>query len=111
MFRFGNPEYLWLFAALPLLLALYIFLNIRKKKDVEKMGTLSMLKRMMPELSLKRSYLKFWLIFGALCVGIFLLARPQFGTKVELVERRESSWLSLSTFPTRCWPKTFRRID
>ncbi len=87
MFRFGNPEYLWLFAALPLLLALYIFLNIRKKKDVQKMGALSMLKRMMPELSLKRSYLKFWLIFGALCVGIFLLARPQFGTKVELVEK------------------------
>lgn len=87
MFRFGNPEFLWLFFAMPLLLAIYIYLNIRKKKDVQKMGTLSMLKKMMPELSLKRSYLKFWLIFAALCVGIFLLARPQFGTKVELVEK------------------------
>jgi Mg-chelatase subunit ChlD len=87
MFRFGNPEYLWLFLVMPLLLAIYIFLNIRKRKDVQKMGTLSTLKKMMPELSLKRSYLKFWLIFAALCTGIFLIARPQFGTKVETVEK------------------------
>ncbi len=87
MFRFGNPEYLWLFAALPLLLAMYVFLNIRKRKDVQKLGVLSTLKTMMPELSLKRSYLKFWLIFAALCVGIVMLARPQFGTKVETVEK------------------------
>ncbi|HBT84943.1 MAG: VWA domain-containing protein [Fermentimonas sp.] len=87
MFRFGNPEYLWLFIVMPILLALYIYLNIRKRKDVQKMGTLSTLKKMMPELSLKRSYLKFWLIFAALCVGIIMLARPQFGTKVETVEK------------------------
>ncbi|MGI6573407.1 MAG: VWA domain-containing protein [Fermentimonas sp.] len=87
MFRFGNPEFLWLFLLMPLLLALYIFLNIRKRKDVEKMGVRPTLKKMMPGLSLKRSYLKFWLIFIALCVGIFMVARPQFGTKVELVEK------------------------
>ncbi|MDD2313608.1 MAG: VWA domain-containing protein [Proteiniphilum sp.] len=87
MFRFGNPEYLWLFTAMPLLLAAYIYLNIRKRKAVQKMGNLSTLKMMMPELSLKRSYLKFWLIFGALCTGIFMIARPQFGTKVETVEK------------------------
>lgn len=87
MFRLGNPEYLWLFIAMPILLALYVYLNIRKRKDVQKMGTLSTLKKMMPELSLKRSYLKFWLIFAALCVGIIMLTRPQFGTKVETVEK------------------------
>lgn len=87
MFRFGNPEYLWLFFAMPLLLAIYIYLNIRKRKDVQKMGNLDTLKMMMPELSLKRSYLKFWLIFAALCGGIFMIARPQFGTKVETVEK------------------------
>lgn len=87
MFRFGNPEYLWLFVAMPLLLAVYIYLNIRKRKAVQKMGILSTLKMMMPELSLKRSYLKFWLIFAVLCTGIFMIARPQFGTKVEKVEK------------------------
>ncbi|HLW09673.1 MAG TPA: VWA domain-containing protein, partial [Fermentimonas sp.] len=78
---------LWLYVAMPLLLVLYIYLNIRKRKDVQKMGTLSTLKKMMPELSLKRSYLKFWLIFAALCVGIFLISRPQFGIKVQTVEK------------------------
>lgn len=87
MFRLGNPEYLWLFILMPILLALYIYLNIKKRKDVQKMGTLSTLKKMMPEFSLKRSYLKFWLIFAALCFGIIMLSRPQFGTKVETVEK------------------------
>lgn len=87
MFRFGNPEYLWLFTATPLLLVAYIYLNIRKRKAVQTLGNLSTLKMMMPELSLKRSYLKFWLIFASLCVGIFMIARPQFGTKVETVEK------------------------
>ena len=76
-----------MFIAMPLLLAVYIYLNIRKRKAVQKMGILSTLKMMMPELSLKRSYLKFWLIFATLCTGIFMIARPQFGTKVETVEK------------------------
>ena len=87
MFRFENPEYLYLFIAMPFLVALYIYLNVRKRNDVKKLGMLSTVKRMMPELSLKRSYLKFWLIFAALCTGIFMIARPQFGTKVENVEK------------------------
>lgn len=88
MFRFENPEYLYLFIAMPLLVVLYIWLNIRKRKDVEKLGVLSTLKMMMPELSLGRSYTKFWVIFGAMCICIFMIARPQFGTKVEKVEKK-----------------------
>lgn len=87
MFRFENPEYLYLFIAMPFLVALYIWLNIRKRNDVKKLGVLATVKKMMPEFSLKRSYLKFWLIFAALCTGIIMIARPQFGTKVENVER------------------------
>ena len=87
MFRFENPHYLYLFIALALLVALYIYLNIRKRNDVKKLGVLATIKQMMPELSLKRSYLKFWLIFAALSAGILMIARPQFGTKVENVEK------------------------
>ena len=87
MFRFENPEYLYLFIGMPLLVALYIYLNIRKRNDVKRLGVISTVKQMMPELSLKRSYLKFWLIFGAICAGIFMVARPQFGTKVENVDK------------------------
>jgi len=88
MFRFGNPEYLYLLIILPFLIAGFIYMNIRKKKDVEKIGKLSTIKQLMPELSLKRSYLKFWLTFAIIVIGIIVAARPQFGTKVEKVERK-----------------------
>ena len=88
MFRFAHPEYLYLFIALPFVFAIYIYLNIKKRKDVSKIGTLDLVKQMMPELSLKRSYLKFWLIFTALILGVLLVAGPQFGTKAEKVETR-----------------------
>lgn len=87
MFRFENPEFLYLYIAMPFVVVLYIILNIKKRNDVKRLGFLPTIKQMMPELSLKRSYLKFWLIFGALCAGIFMIARPQFGTKVENVEK------------------------
>lgn len=88
MFKFGNPEYLYLFFAIPVFVIGFIFLNIRKRKSVEKLGTLALVKRMMPELSLKRSYLKFWVILVAIGLGIVVLARPQFGTKVEKVDKK-----------------------
>ena len=66
MFRFAHPEYLYLFIALPFVFAIYIYLNIKKRKDVSKMGTLQLVKQMMPELSLKRSYLKFLDLFTIL---------------------------------------------
>ncbi len=88
MFRFANPEYLYLFFAIPIFIIGFIYLNIRKRKSVEKLGTLSLVKKMMPELSLKRSYLKFWLVLVAIGFGIIVLARPQFGTKVEKVDKK-----------------------
>ena len=88
MFRFQNPEYLYLLIILPFLVAGFIYLNIKKKKDVQKLGDLALIKQLMSELSLKRSYLKFWLTFVAIVFGIIIVARPQFGTKREKIERK-----------------------
>ncbi|MBK5721596.1 VWA domain-containing protein [Dysgonomonas sp. Marseille-P4677] len=88
MFRFANPEFLYLFFTIPVFIIGFIYLNIRKRKSVEKLGTLALVKRMMPELSLKRSYLKFWLILVVIGFGIVVLARPQFGTKVEKIDKK-----------------------
>lgn len=88
IFKFANPEFLYLFFAIPIFIIGFIFLNIRKRKSVEKLGTLALVKKMMPELSLKRSYLKFWLTMVAIGFGIIVLARPQFGTKREEVDRK-----------------------
>lgn len=88
MFKFANPEYLYLFLLAPAFIVGFILLNILKKKAVLKLGDLKLVKSMMPELSLKRSYLKFWIVLVALGFGVILLARPQFGTKVEKVDKK-----------------------
>lgn len=88
MFRFANPEYLYLSFLIPVLIIGFIMLNIAKRKSVEKIGKLSSVKKMMPELSLKRSYLKFWITLAAIALGIVILARPQFGTKVEKMDKK-----------------------
>lgn len=88
MFQFANPQYLYLLFLLPVLVIGFIYLNIKKRKAVEKLGDLKLVKRLMPDLSLKRSYLKFWLVFAIIIFGIIVVARPQFGTKVEKTERK-----------------------
>jgi len=88
IFKFANPEFLYLFFAIPVFIIGFILLNIAKRKSVEKLGTLALVKKMMPELSLKRSYLKFWTTLVIIGFGIIVLARPQFGTKVEKVDKK-----------------------
>ena len=101
MLRFAHPEYLYLFIALPFVFAIYIFLNIKKRKDVSKIGTLDLVKQMMPELSLKRSYLKFWIVFTALAflvgggagvvtVAMVLLLGPAVDAVAGVMKKRNS---------------------
>lgn len=88
MIKFANPEYLYLLLFVPVLIVGFIVLNLWKKKDVMKLGSLSLVKQMMPELSLKRSYLKFWLTLAIIVLGIFVIARPQYGTKVDKADKK-----------------------
>lgn len=88
MFRFANPDYLYLLFILPVLLAFYIYAAILKKKALKKYGNLELLAELMPEVSRKRDNLKFWLLFAATTVVIFIIAGPQFGTKLETIKRQ-----------------------
>ncbi|MCD7932062.1 MAG: VWA domain-containing protein [Tannerellaceae bacterium] len=88
MFRFAHPEYLYLLFILPLLLVFYIYALTWKKRALRKYGSPALLRTLMPEASLKRQYLKFWLLLGAICVMIFVIAGPQFDSKLETVKRQ-----------------------
>jgi len=88
MFRFANPDYLYLLFILPVLLAFYIYAIILKKKALKKYGNPELLAELMPEVSRKRQSLKFWLLFAAIAVVIFIIAGPQFGSKLETVKRQ-----------------------
>ncbi len=87
MFQFANPTYLYLLIALPLVALLYFYSNYRRKKRIEKYGDPVLLEQLMPEVSKTRPNLKFWLVWAALGMLIFTLARPQFGSKMEKQKR------------------------
>lgn len=88
MFRFANPDFLYLLFILPVLIAFYVYAIILKKKAIKKYGNPELLAELMPEVSPKRQHLKFWLLFGAITMVIFVIAGPQFGSKLETVKRQ-----------------------
>ena len=88
MFKFANPEYLYLLALTIVLAALHIFSNARRRRRLQEYGDAELLSALMPDASAARPNLKFWLLFAAYAIGCFMLARPQFGSKQETVTRK-----------------------
>ena len=87
MFRFADPNFLYLLIILPFVVALYLYSNYRRRQNIRKYGDPTLLKHLMPTISKYRPDIKFWLIFAALTLVILMLARPQFGSKMETVKR------------------------
>lgn len=88
MFKFAYPNALFLYIPLLLIVGIYLYACYKRRSDIRKYGSPELLGAMMPEASRFRPQLKFWLTFAALCFMVLLLARPQFGTKVETVKRQ-----------------------
>lgn len=88
MFKFANPNALFLYLLLLFVVGVYIYAGMCRKKSINRYGSPELLKAMMPEVSRHRPQLKFWLTFTALCFMVLLLARPQFGSKMETVTRQ-----------------------
>ena len=87
MFRFADPIYLYLLALIPVL-ALIRFLTYRnQKKRLRKFGDPRLLRELMPDVSRFRPVVKFWILQGSLALLIVMLARPQFGTKINNEQR------------------------
>lgn len=88
MFRFAHPEFLYLLFLLPALAGFYIYARFQKKKAIKKYGNPALLSELMPEVSPRRQHLKFWLLFAAITLVIFIIAGPQFGSKLKTVKRQ-----------------------
>ena len=88
MFRFEEPTYLYLLLLLPFLAAFYLYSNYRKRKAIRKFGDPVLMAQLMPDVSKYRPDVKFWLVFAAIGLFAVLLARPQFGSKLETVKRQ-----------------------
>lgn len=88
MFRFAHPDYLYLLLVLPVLFVLYLYFIYKKRMNLRKFGDPQLLKQLMPDVSHKRQYLKFWFLFAGISLCIFIVAGPQFGTKLETVKKK-----------------------
>lgn len=87
MFRFANPQYLWLLMAIPALIVLFWGAALNRRKRLARFGNPDIMRELMPDVSTGRVMLKFILLCSALVLLILAIARPQFGSKL----REESS--------------------
>ncbi len=88
MFRFGEPIYLYFLLIIPFLVVFYIYTNYRRRKKLRQYGDPELMAHLMPNVSKYRPDVKFWLVTAALVMVIFMLARPQFGSRMETVKRQ-----------------------
>ncbi|HQK69962.1 MAG TPA: VWA domain-containing protein, partial [Bacteroidales bacterium] len=87
MFRFANPEYLYLLLAIPVLLILWAVNNYRRKKAIVRYGESNLVRQLIPDMSVIRPVIKLILQILAIVMIALMLARPQFGSKIEEVKR------------------------
>lgn len=88
MFRFANPEYLYLLFLLPVVCVVLWYSHRRRQKQIRKIGDKSLLLQLVPDFSSTRRKLKMGLIITAMALTIVMIARPQFGSKIENVKRQ-----------------------
>lgn len=88
MFKFANPNALFLYILLLFVVGVYLYAGYRRKSALRKYGDPELLAALMPEVSSHRPQIKFWITFVAMCFMVLLVARPQFGSKVETVKRQ-----------------------
>jgi len=88
MFRFSNPEYLYLLLFLPAFLGIFWY-SIRKQKQwINSFGVYQMVIKLVPGHSFKRIWIKFTIAVVAYSLIIFSLAGPQVGAKLTEVKRK-----------------------
>ena len=80
MFRFEDPQYLWLLAIIPFFVLLRMLSGRHRKAKLKRLGDPLLLKQLMPDASVARPRVKFILLLSALTLRILLLARPQMGS-------------------------------
>jgi len=88
LFRFANPEYLYLLLLLPVIFIIWLLNRLRKKNALKRLGDQELVSRLMPDFSTSRPLIKLIFILFAMLSLILILARPQFGSKMEEVKRQ-----------------------
>lgn len=86
--RFAEPMFLWGLLTLPLFALLFVYAYHRRKKLAARFVSLSMLPKLSTSVSPWRRLAKVLLLLLAIAFLFVALARPQWGRKMEHIERR-----------------------
>ncbi len=87
-FRFAHPHYLYLLGLVPVLVLFFIYIRYRRIKSIKAFGNPEVIESLMPDVSSSRPVWKFVLISISIVAFVFLLAGPQFGSKLQKVKRK-----------------------
>ena len=88
MFRFSEPQVLYLLLLLPLLLTFLFWVARQKQRALNITVGSSMAPRLTESFSSRRQWAKGILLVASLGILLVALARPQFGTRMETVQRK-----------------------
>lgn len=88
MFRFAHPEYLFLLLLIPILIVVFVYTGIQKRRNLKKFGNVDLIAQLMPNVSTIRPQVKFYMQIIAVLLLVIVVAQPQFGTKQEAVKRK-----------------------
>lgn len=86
--RFAEPMFLWGLLSLPLFALLFLYANHRRKKLAARFVSLTMLPKLSTAHSPWRRLAKALILLLAIAFLFVALARPQWGHKMEHIERR-----------------------
>ncbi len=88
MYQLEEPKYLYLLALVAILIALFLFQLIWKRKKQREFANDDLLRKLAPNTSSFKPILKFITVTLALIALIVALVNPKIGTKMETVKRQ-----------------------
>ena len=88
MFRFEHTYFLWALVVLPVLVGFFVFAWRLRIKALERFGGAEVVRRMAPDLSRYKHFVKFGLLLVAALLLVVSLANPQWGSKRQPVKRK-----------------------
>ena len=88
MLHFEHKEYFFLLLLIPIITGLYFYIQFQTRKQLNKIGNLELIRRLMPERNDQKSFVKLIALNLILFFLTIALAQPQMGTKMEKVQRK-----------------------
>lgn len=88
MYELEEKGYFYLLLIIPILVVLFLYVQLWKKKKQKEFGDSSLLEKLSPEKSVFKPALKITVLLLAMAFLIIALVNPKIGTKIETVKRQ-----------------------